>query len=68
MSKDTNTFWTKFEDNFYRLKDGKLFQASSNKDNLVDTSTKIATVSISPNILDQINQEFGTQLNSRDFN
>ena len=68
MPKLQNTFWTKFDNEFYRIKDGTLLQAPSNEDNTVDTINETNTVSISSSILDQINLEFGSKFNSRDFN
>ena len=63
-----NTFWTKFDNNFYRPKDGILCQAPSNIDDTVDASHSENTISVSSSILKQINQEFGSEFNSRDFN
>ena len=62
-----NTFWTKFDNEFCRIKDGILLQAPSNEDNSVDTNNEINTISISSDILDKINLEFGSKFTSRDF-
>ena len=62
-----NTFWTKFDNNFYRIKDSILLQAPSNLDNTVDTSNEINSISVSYDILEQINKEFGSKFNSNDF-
>ena len=67
MSKLQNTFWTKFDDNFYRIKDGIFLQASSNADDTVDTDFSENITSISSAILEQINNEFGSDFNSKDF-
>jgi len=66
MSK-FNTFWTKFDNNFYRLKNGILCQAPSNIDNTVDVNHSENTTSVSSAILEQINSEFGSEFSSRDF-
>ena len=67
MPKLQNTFWTKFDDNFYRIKDTILLQAPSNADNTVDINLSENTTSITSTILEQINSEFGSEFNSRDF-
>ena len=68
MPKHNNTFWTKFDDTFFRIKDNKLYQASLHEDNTVDTNSSTITTSISSAILEEINQEFGSNFTSKDFN
>ena len=67
MSKQINTFWTKFDTYFYRIKDNTLYQAPINSDDTVDTNNSITTTSISSAILENINQEFGSKFTSKDF-
>ncbi len=47
MPKLKNTFWTKFDNNFYRLKNGILCQALNNIDSTVDTNSEINSISVS---------------------
>ena len=67
MPKLQNTFWTKFDNNFYRLKNGALYQAPCNDDNTVDTNNLVTATSVSSAILEQINSEFGSEFTSGDF-
>ena len=68
MPKLKNTFWTKFDKDFYRLSNGILCQAPSNADNTVDAEHSVNTVSVSSTVLEQINNEFGSEFTSIDFN
>ena len=63
-----NTFWTQFGDQFYRIKDDVLLEASSESDGTVDTNSSIIPVTICSEILDQINKKFNSKFDSRDFN
>jgi len=68
-----NTFWTKFDTHFYRIKDGILLQAPIKLDDTVDTDNSKIAISISTDLLNLINQEFGSNFISKnkivkDFN
>ena len=67
MPKYENTFWTKFDDTFYRIKDNKLYQAPVTNDS-IDTDNSTITTSISSAILEEINHKFGSNFSTRDFN
>ena len=55
-----NTFWTKFDNNFFRIKDGVLLQAPMKPDDTVDIDNSKIASSLSTDLLEQINQEFGS--------
>lgn len=63
-----NSFWVKFEEFgfYYRVKDGMLKQAPINDNGTIGIDDKVVITDISNNIgldlLDQINQEFGSDL------
>ena len=67
MPKLENTFWTKFDNKFYRIKNDALFQAPCNDDNTVDINSSENITLISSDILEQINSEFGSEFASEDF-
>jgi uncharacterized protein YbaR (Trm112 family) len=54
----SNTFWTKFDNNFYRIKDGILLQAPIKSDDTVDIDNRKDATLVSSSILEQINKEF----------
>ena len=62
-----NTFWTRFDNTFYRVKNNELLQAPLNSDESVDTTNEIKVVSISSDILKLINTEFGSHFNSNEL-
>ena len=55
-----NTFWTKFDNNFFRIKDGVLLQAPVKYDDTVDIDHSDIARSLPTNILNKINQEFNS--------
>jgi len=67
MPKLQNTFWTRFDNKFYRIKNGALYQAPCNDDNTVDINSSENITLISSDILEQINSEFGSEFASEDF-
>ena len=62
-----NTFWTKFDNKFYRIKDDTLLETISNADGTVNYNSGKITVSISTELLKQINEKFNSKFDSRDF-
>ena len=63
-----STFWTKFDNNYYRIKDGVLKQAPINTDGSVSIENKVEVVSIEEDILKNINNEFGSKFDINNFN
>ena len=55
-----NTFWTKFDNNFFRIKDGVLLQAPIKYDDTVDIDNSDVARSLPANILNKITQEFNS--------
>ena len=66
--KKINTFWTKFDNNYFRIKDGILKQAPTNTDGSISIENKTVVISITEDILKNINEEFGSNFNIQDFN
>jgi len=58
-----NTFWTKFDNNFFRIKDGVLLQAPVKFDDTVDIDNSNIATSLPTDLLEQINQEFRSKFN-----
>lgn len=55
-----NTFWTIIGSSYYRIKDGELLQAPINIDNSVDTEHELKAQVVSPDVIKQINSNFGS--------
>ncbi len=65
--KTNNTFWTKIDNSYYRIKNGILKQAPINADGSICIENKIEVVSIAEDILKNINDEFGSKFDIKDF-
>ena len=59
MNTIQNTFWTIIQDNYYRLKDNKLYTAPA-INNEVDTDKFSKVLSIESDVLKLVNLEFGS--------
>ena len=62
-----NTFWTKFDNKFYRIKDDTLLETLSNTDGTVNYNSGKITVSISDELLKQINEKFNSKFDIENF-
>lgn len=63
-----NTFWTKIDNKYYRIKDGILKETTTNEDASISIDNKTIVISITEDILKNINEEFGSNFNIQDFN
>ena len=62
-----NTFWTNFDNKFYRIKDDTLLEKLSKSDGTVDYNSGKITVSISDELLKQINEKFNSKFDIENF-